>query len=117
MTIKEPPCEAIIGALLARECAELSPYVAARTAATICRSARRLHGIYERQCNGYSDGRGGWNAVAEQRDVKRAHQLHDGVIAAVKDVGLRCSVTFSGDPRGAPVCLTMKADSREYRIA
>jgi len=74
-------------------------YKKAREVALILRStARRLHVIYERQCNGYHAAPDGWDAIAEKRDEKREDSIISRVTACIADTSLK--VVAQGDPRG-----------------
>lgn len=76
--------------------------VKAREIAVILRSAaRRLHAIYERQCNGYAEAGApdGWDAIAEKRDEKREDAIISRVSACVAGTSLK--VVAQGDPRGS----------------
>lgn len=70
---------------------------------------RQLRAIGVRQCNGYSDGRGGWDERAEDRDTARAERLQAKALEIAKPYGV--GLKFGGDPRGSALrMLTPKSE-------
>lgn len=65
------------------------------------KSARILHGIYTRQCNGYSPRQYAHPARAESRDAKSECREVEFLKESFRDRGL--SLYLNGDPRGNPV--------------
>lgn len=61
--------------------------------------SKSLHRIYERQCNGYPDVLGNWDAVAEAKDEKREEILVTQIDIIVSSYGLH--FYLQTDPRGA----------------
>lgn len=101
----EPPRVAVLAALLASHTGA-QPYFAARVADDLTRIARQLRTIYERRCNGYSDGRGGWSDEAELRDNRRHDRLIFTAAATIEELnGKGAHLETQGDPRGAALHL------------
>ena len=69
------------------------------------RRAVRLHGLYEKDCNGYSDWRGNWDEKAEVAGELAEDRLEGTIAALVSENLPGYSVYFQGDPRGWPVYL------------
>jgi len=69
------------------------------------RRAVRLHGLYEKACNGYSDWRGNWDEKAEVRAELTEDRAEAAIEAQVAENLPGYSVYFQSDPRGWPVYL------------
>jgi len=89
--------------ILLEECGrEISPphlTAAVLDAAKLESFQRQLRAVNERQCNGYTNGRGDWDQETEDRDIRRA----DRVELQARELAARYGVAVSvqGDPRGS----------------
>lgn len=70
--------------------------------------ARKLHRIFERQCNGHQTWDGREDEAATARDEKREERL----IKQARGLALACGARLyvQGDPRGWPLYLYWPAD-------
>jgi hypothetical protein len=74
----------------------------ARTAIQMIRfHARRLHAIYERQCNGHQTAAGDWDEAAANADDDREEKIEKRLHAIFAQHGL--GMYLNTDPRGNPV--------------
>lgn len=78
-----------------------SPDQAADWLAQVEHSARLLHRIYVRQCNGYSPRQYAYPERAEARDERDARRLETALRAMFEERAL--GLYLNADPRGNPV--------------
>ena len=73
--------------------------------------ARRLHKVFERQCNGHQTYDGREDEAAAARDEKREARLIEQARELAKQCG--AEIYVQGDPRGWPLYLYWTADLKE----
>ena len=73
--------------------------------------ARRLHKVFERQCNGHQTWDGREDEAAAARDEKREARLIEQARELAKQCG--AEIYVQGDPRGWPLYLYWTADLKD----
>lgn len=76
---------------------------------------KRLHQVYERQCNGRQTPAGNWDEAAALRDERLEASLESKLRALFERCGL--TLELNTDPRGAPVGIVTTKTKRTNSFA